>query len=255
MTAFTVLPAIDLRARQCVRLVQGDPAQSEVFAHDPVAVACRFVAEGARALHVVDLDGAFAGHPCQLDLVADIVRAAAVPVQFGGGLRRASDVDAAFASGVDRVVLGTRALDPAFFGGMLAKWGPKRIVAGLDARGAELAVAGWRERTGLDAGAVAARLRAAGAERAVYTQVQRDGMLAGPDLEGIGRIADRGLQVIASGGVTTAEDIRTLAAMHPRGVCGAILGRALYAGRVTLAEALAAAAFGGDNAGQGHGGL
>ena len=245
MTAFTVLPAIDLRSRQCVRLVQGDPAQAEVFAREPVAVASRFVAEGATALHVVDLDGAFAGHPCQLDLVADIARAAAVPVQFGGGLRTERDVDAAFEAGVARVVLGTRALDPAFFAAMLDKWGPDRLVVGLDARGAELAVAGWQQRTGLDVVAVAARLRAAGAERAVYTQVQRDGMLAGPDLEGIRRIAASGLQVIASGGVTTAEDIRALAAMCPQGVCGAILGRALYAGRVTLAEALAAAAFAG----------
>ncbi len=236
-------PAIDLRGRQCVRLVQGDPDQAEVFARDPVAVACRFAAEGATALHVVDLDGAFAGRPRQLDLVADIVRAAAVPVQFGGGLRSERDVEAAFEAGVARVVLGTRALDPSFLEGMLQRWGPDRLLAGLDARGEELAVAGWQERTGLDAAAAAARLRAAGVESAVYTQVQRDGMLAGPDLEGIRRIAASGLQVIASGGVTTAEDIRTLSAMRSQGVCGAILGRALYAGRVTLAEALAAAAF------------
>ena len=231
-------PAIDLRGGHCVRLVQGDPNREQVFGDDPAAMARRWVAEGARALHVVDLDGAFTGRPQQLHHLEAIASAAGVPVQYGGGLRTEEDVRAALGAGAARVVVGTRALEEGFFRGLLERWGPARIVAGLDARGDTVAVAGWLEQSGVTVQAAAARLRDWGAELTVYTQVQRDGMLAGPDLEGIGRVMAQGLGVIASGGVTTAEDIRTLAV---QGAAGAILGRTLYAGRITLAEALAAA--------------
>ncbi len=238
MNPLLLLPAIDLRGGRCVRLVQGDPGREQVFGDDPGAMARRWVAEGAQALHVVDLDGAFAGRPQQLHHLQAIAAAAGVPVQFGGGLRTEQDVQAALDAGAARVVVGTRALEEAFFRGLLERWGPERVMAGLDARGDTVAVAGWVEQSGVPVQTAAARLRAWGAELAVYTQVQRDGMLAGPDLEGIGTVMAQGLGVIASGGVTTAEDIRTLAEL---GAAGAILGRTLYAGRITLAEALEAA--------------
>lgn len=239
MSTLLLLPAIDLRGGRCVRLVQGDPGREQVFGDDPAAMARRWVEEGAQALHVVDLDGAFAGRPQQLHLLAAIAEAVDVPVQFGGGLRTEEDVDAALQAGAARVVVGTRALEEAFFRRLLDRWGPGRIVAGLDAKGDTVAVAGWVEESGVRVPEAASRLRAWGAELAVYTQVQRDGMLSGPDLDGIRRVMGQGLGVIASGGVTTAEDIRNLAGM---GAAGAILGRTLYAGRLALSDALRAAA-------------
>jgi len=241
VSVFTLYPAIDLRDGRCVRLIQGDPARQEVVAADPVETARRWVGEGAVALHVVDLDGAFAGRPMQLPLLEAIVRAAGVPVQFGGGLRAEADVRAALDAGAARVVVGTRALEEGFFTGVLGRWGAQRIVAGIDARGDEVAVAGWREGAGVGLDVAARRLAGWGAEVAVCTQVQRDGMLGGPDLDGIRRVAAHGLAVVASGGVTTEGDISALAAMAGQGVCGAILGRALYAGRITLPAALLAA--------------
>lgn len=241
MSGFTIFPAIDLREGRAVRLIQGDPARQEVVAADPLEAARGFVAEGARALHVVDLDGAFAGRPQQLPLLQAIAAAVPVPVQFGGGLRREEDVRQALAAGASRVVVGTRALEQGFFTGLLAAHGPERIVAGIDARGEEVAVAGWREGSGVLLQEAARRLATWGCRLAVYTQVRRDGMLAGPDLEGLEVVAAEGLAVIASGGVTTEADIAALAARAGGGVCGAILGRALYAGRITLSAALRAA--------------
>jgi len=239
MSAFTIYPAIDLREGRCVRLVQGDPRRQEVFSADPAGVARGFVAEGAPALHVVDLDGAFSGRPAQLDLLAAIAGAVTVPVQFGGGLRTEADVAAAFAAGAAAVVVGTRALEEGFLRGLLARWGAARIVAGLDARGETVTVAGWRESAGVGVEEAAGRLCSWGARRAVYTQVRRDGMLAGPDFVGIAAVLRSGLQVIASGGVTTEADVAALAGTA--GVVGAILGRALYTHRLTLPQALAAA--------------
>jgi phosphoribosylformimino-5-aminoimidazole carboxamide ribotide isomerase len=236
---FAVLPAIDLRAGRCVRLVQGDPGREEVFGDDPVAVARRWVDEGAEALHVVDLDGAFAGSPRQLSLVAAIAAAADVPVQVGGGLRAEADVAAALAAGAARVVVGTRALEEGFLRRLLERWGPERVLVGLDARGDRLAVAGWRQELPVGVEEAARRLRTWGITTVVYTQVLRDGTLQGPDLEGLGRVRRAGLCVVVSGGVGSAADVRAVARA---GACGVVLGRALYAGRITLAEARAAAA-------------
>jgi phosphoribosylformimino-5-aminoimidazole carboxamide ribotide isomerase len=239
--AFVLYPAIDLRGGRCVRLQQGEPARQQVFSSDPVAVARGFVAEGAQALHVVDLDGAFAGAPQQLPLVAALVRAAGVPVQFGGGLRAVADVEAALEAGVWRVVVGTRALEPAFFGELLRRFGPERIVAGLDVRGRRVVVAGWQGEAAVDLPEAAERLRGLGAQEAVCTQVLRDGMLAGPDLAAVDVVAAAGLRVVASGGVSSLADVRALAARTTQGVAGAIVGRALYTGTLRLSAALAAA--------------
>lgn len=238
----TLYPAIDLRAGRCVRLLQGDPDRQEVFSDDPVAMAQAWVASGARALHVVDLDGAFAGRPLQLDLVRRIVHAVSVPVQVGGGLRTAADVEAVFAAGAARAVVGTRALEGRFFGALLRRFGPAAIIAGLDARGDRVAIQGWQADGGVTLARAAADLRALGCAEAVYTQVQRDGMLGGPDLVGLEVLLTAGLRVVASGGIARVADIRALAGLTARGVTGAILGRALYTGALRLDAALAAAA-------------
>lgn len=234
---FAVYPAIDLRGGRCVRLQQGDPAREEAFGDDPVAVARRWAAGGARALHVVDLDGAFAGEPRQMDLVAAVVAASGLPVQFGGGLRTQADLERAFAAGVARVVLGTRALDPAFLRESFARFRPERVAVALDARGRRVTVEGWRAEAGWDLGELAGRLRVAGALVAVFTQVERDGMLSGADAASVAELTARGLSVVASGGVSSAADVRILARA---GAVGAIVGRALYTGRVALADLLRA---------------
>ncbi len=245
MSAFTLLPAIDLRGGLCVRLEQGDPARQRVFGADPVAMARRWVDAGAAMLHVVDLDGAFAGEPRQLEHLEAIAQAVPVPVQFGGGLRRAEDVAAALGVGAARVVVGTRALEAEFLEGLVARWGADRVVAGLDARGDMVAVAGWQQSGGLRLTDAAARVRAAGVRLALFTQVERDGTLSGPDLPRIRALLTTGLGVLASGGITTVEDIRTLAALSVRGLRGAVLGRALYDGGLAMEAALAAAGAGG----------
>lgn len=239
-TEFTVYPAIDLAGGQCVRLRQGDPARAETFSDDPVAVARRWVAEGARRLHVVDLDGAFAGAPRQMDIVA-AVAAVGVPVQVGGGLRTEADVAAAFAAGAARVVVGTGALEPGFLDGLVARFGGGRIVVGLDARGQRIAVRGWADESSVHPAEVAAAALRAGCIEGVYTQVRRDGMLAGPDLEGLDALLTTGLRVVASGGVAGVDDVRALASRAAAGCAGVILGRALYTGAVGLRDALRAA--------------
>ena len=236
-----VYPAIDLRAGRCVRLLQGDPGREERCGDDPAAVAAAFVAAGALALHAVDLDGAFASRPLQLHLLRAIA-ATGVPVQWGGGLRTEEDVAAALEAGAARAVVGTRALDEAFVRRLVARFGPRHLIGGLDARGDRVAVEGWRTTSHLSLTDAAAQLGAWGVEEVVFTQVERDGMLQGPDVAGLRAVAARGLRVVASGGVTTEDDLRTVAAVP--GCAGAILGRALYTGRITLAAALRAAAEG-----------
>lgn len=244
MASWTVYPAIDLRNGRCVRLLRGDPAAETVFSDHPVDVARRWAGRGAQALHVVDLDGALQGAPAQLALLEAIAGAVSVPVQYGGGLRTLDDVARAFAAGAARVIIGTAAQDPSFFAELVRRWGPERVVAGLDARGTNLAVAGWVTDSGRDVLAVAHEVRAAGATQALYTQVERDGTLEGPDLTGLRRLLSAGIGVIASGGVHSLEDIRLLAAMAPMGVTGVVVGRALYTGAVDLRQAVEAAAGG-----------
>jgi phosphoribosylformimino-5-aminoimidazole carboxamide ribotide isomerase len=239
---FEVIPAIDLRAGRCVRLFQGDFARETIFGDDPVAMARRWAGLGARRLHVVDLDGAKAGAPVQLALVAEIAAAVEVPVELGGGLRTQDDVDRAVDGGVERVVLGTAALTnpdeetaARFRSACLERHGD-RVVIGLDARDGRLAVRGWQETTSADAFVFAERLRAEGFGRVIYTDISRDGALSGPNVEHIRRLcAIPGLAVIGSGGVSRIEDLEALAAV---GAEGAIVGQALYSGAITLDQAL-----------------
>jgi phosphoribosylformimino-5-aminoimidazole carboxamide ribotide isomerase len=236
-----LFPAIDIRHGRVVRLSQGEATRQTVYGDDPVAVAEGFAALGAQWIHVVDLDRAF-GDGDNTAVVREIAARVGgqVRVQLGGGLRSVELARTALTPGVSRVVIGTAAaLDPAVVPAVLALEGPERIVVGIDARDGLVAVRGWTERSALSAEALAQRVVADGVRTLIYTDVARDGMLTGPDLDGARRLQALGAGVIASGGVSGVEDI---VAAREAGLVGVIVGRALYAGRVELREALAAAA-------------
>jgi 1-(5-phosphoribosyl)-5-[(5-phosphoribosylamino)methylideneamino] imidazole-4-carboxamide isomerase/N-(5'phosphoribosyl)anthranilate isomerase len=234
-----LLPAVDIRGGRCVRLVQGDAGRETVYDADPVAVARRLAAEGAPWLHVVDLDAAFEGVPRNRALVEAVIRAVDVPVQCSGGIRDLEAVEAARRAGAARVVLGTAALRDEGFARQAVRRHGAFVAVGLDVRGAVLQARAWTEPAG-ELWPTLERLVADGVERFVVTDVTRDGTLAGPNVTLLREVMARsGRPVIASGGVSSLADLRALAAT---GVEGAIVGTALYAGRFTLAEALAAVA-------------
>ena len=229
-----VIPAVDLRGGRCVRLFQGDFARETVYGDDPVAMARRWQEAGAPMLHVVDLDGAREGRRVQGAAVAAIARALTIPTQTGGGLRRLEDIAAAFDAGVARIVLGTAALeDRPFLMAALARWGAERIALGLDARDGLVATRGWEETSATRAVDLARELAALGVRRVVYTDIGRDGTLSAPNYAALRELAGVGdLAIIASGGIARREQLDALAAIP--GVEGAIVGRALYTGHVTL---------------------
>ncbi|MDQ3931247.1 MAG: 1-(5-phosphoribosyl)-5-[(5-phosphoribosylamino)methylideneamino]imidazole-4-carboxamide isomerase [Actinomycetota bacterium] len=235
---FVIYPAVDIKDGRAVRLQQGAADESTVYDTDPVAAARRWAQAGAAWLHVVDLDAAFTGQPRNRPLIADIVAKTGLPVQASGGVRSLDDVAATMGYGARRVVLGTMALrDPSFVGACVDRFG-EAIAVGLDARGRTLRARGWTEPAG-DLFEALERLTALGVVRFVYTDVARDGMLAGPNLDMLAAIADAtSARITASGGVAGISDLKALAACHER-VDGAIVGKALYAGRFTLEEALA----------------
>jgi phosphoribosylformimino-5-aminoimidazole carboxamide ribotide isomerase len=245
--AFTLFPAIDLRAGQVVRLAQGDPARQTSYGAEPAEVARRWCGAGAKWVHVVNLDGAFsrdgaAGQaPAEANLAA-LSAIATVPglrVQFGGGLRDQAGVRRAFELGAARVVLGTAALEsPALVGWALRTYGPERVAAGLDARDGQVRVRGWAEPAPLSAGVLGAQLRRLGLDWCIFTDIARDGVSAGVNVPATVALAQAtGLRVVASGGVAGLEDVL---AVRAAGLAGVIVGRALYEGQVDLAQALAA---------------
>jgi phosphoribosylformimino-5-aminoimidazole carboxamide ribotide isomerase len=234
---FEVIPAIDLQGGRCVRLVQGDFDRSTVYGDDPPGMARRWEAAGATRLHVVDLDGAKEGGPRQLATVAEIVKAVSVPVQLGGGMRTVQDIAAALAVGVERVMVGTRAIEaPEFVDEALARFG-SRVGVGIDARDGRVAVRGWVDVSDVDALDLARSMAARGVTTIVYTDIARDGMLIGPNVEAMRRMAEAvpEVGVIASGGVGRPGDILDLSST---GTVGVIVGKAIYTGNVDLAEAI-----------------
>jgi phosphoribosylformimino-5-aminoimidazole carboxamide ribotide isomerase len=232
-------PAIDLKEGQCVRLVRGEMSQATVFNDDPAAQARRFVAAGCRHLHVVDLDGAVAGKPMNAAAVAAIIAVAGVPVQLGGGIRERATIDAWLARGVARVILGTAAVANPDLVREACRAYPGRILVGIDARDGRVAVEGWTKASARDALDLALAFEDAGVAAIVYTYFERDGALAGVNVEATAALA-RALStpVIASGGVASLADLRSLKAREPDGISGVICGRALYDGRIDLAAAL-----------------
>lgn len=236
-------PAIDLRGGNCVRLHQGDYGQETVYGSDPAAMARHWIDQGATWLHVVDLDGARAGKPVQLDTVAQIVAAAGkVPVQLGGGLREEAHIRQALDAGVRRIILGTRALRDAEWAGAITRAHPGKVVLGLDAREGRVAAQGWLETDSLTVAEVLDRAKDWPMAAIVFTDIGRDGTLKGCNVEATAEVARlaRG-EVIASGGIGSLEDILAVA---KAGLPGCIVGRALYDGRVDLKQAIEAVAKG-----------
>ena len=237
-----VWPAIDLRGGKCVRLEQGDYQRETVFGDDPAEMARHWVAQGATCLHLVDLDGARDGQGANRDAIVAIRHAVDVPLQVGGGIRDDQTIATLLDLGLDRLVVGTRAVrDPDWFKQACEKH-PRQLVAGIDAKNGQVATDGWLEVSEVAAIEMANNLAASPLAAIVYTDIAKDGMLQGPNLDAMGEMnAATTVDVIASGGVTTKEDVRQLAAL---GMAGCIVGRSFYEGRMTLEDALAAASEG-----------
>ena len=234
-----IWPAIDLRGGKCVRLRQGDYARETVFGDDPAAMARQFVEQGAEYLHLVDVDGAKTGRPENLAAVRAILAAVKIPCELGGGVRDEATISALLEAGLSRVVIGTRALrEPDWFRSMCRKY-PDRLAIGIDARDGRVATHGWLETSETLAVDLARQFEGEPIAALIYTDIATDGMLAGPNVSAMREMREAvTLRVIASGGVTTGEDVANLAAA---GVAGCMVGRALYEGTMTLADALQAA--------------
>ena len=235
-----LFPAIDLKDGQCVRLRRGDMEQATVFSVDPAAQAAHFEAQAFEWLHLVDLDGAFAGKPVNALAVAQIVRAVGIPIQLGGGVRNLATIEAWLGEGITRVILGTAAVrDPALVREAARKF-PGRIAVGIDARGGKVAIQGWAETSEVTALDLARSFEDAGVAALIYTDIARDGVLAGLNLEATAALAQAVcIPVIASGGLASIDDVAQLVQPRYGMLAGAIAGRALYDGRLDPAAALA----------------
>lgn len=235
-----VIPAIDILEGKCVRLTQGQFDQSTVYAEDPVEMARKWELAGAQRIHVVDLNGSRLGRPQEIRTIGALTKAVNVPVQVGGGVRTLETATQLLEAGVDRVIIGTSAaLDRGLAESIFDRLGESAIL-GVDARDGKVAVKGWEQVTELDALEFARDMQAIGARRVIYTDISRDGMLNGPNLPALSRMAESlAIPVIASGGIGTLNDITRVKELEHAGVEGVILGRALYTGAVDLIEALA----------------
>lgn len=238
-----IIPAIDLRGGRCVRLTRGRKEDVRVYNSDPIAVAADFESQGAEMLHVVDLDAAFAEPTSRnREILCGIIGAVSIPVQFGGGLRDVAAVGRAIDLGVRRAVVGTVAVESTeLLSQMLERFGQAAIVVGIDAKRGMVATRGWENESAVEALTLAQRVAALGVDRIVFTDIQRDGMLTGPNVELTNLIAkETGLKVTASGGVSSVADLLKLKASNESGVDSVIVGKAFYEGRFTLSEALTA---------------
>lgn len=234
---FTVYPAIDLRKGKVVRLQQGEASHETVYADDPVAVAQRFREDGALWIHVVNLDGAFGEAQRNFTKIGKILEKARMLVQFGGGLRDATNILYAMAAGAARVVLGTVAMrKPEVVAQAVKEYGAERVAVGIDARDGKVAIEGWVETTGVRADFLVKQMMELGVERFIYTDIARDGMMVGPDIDGGKRLCDLGAKIVLSGGVGSLDHVEAAARS---GAEGLIVGKALYERRFTLREALA----------------
>ncbi|UTW10669.1 1-(5-phosphoribosyl)-5-[(5-phosphoribosylamino)methylideneamino]imidazole-4-carboxamide isomerase [Marinobacterium rhizophilum] len=234
-----IIPAIDLKDGKCVRLRQGRMDDSTVFSDNPVEMAAKWVDAGCRRLHLVDLNGAFAGTPVNGEIVSAIARAYPdLPIQIGGGIRSAETIEAYLAAGVDYVIIGTKAVKEPEFVTEMCKRFPGHIIVGIDAQDGLVATDGWAEVSSVRAIDLARRFRDDGVSSIVYTDISRDGMMQGVNVEATAELArECGIPVIASGGVTDINDIHALAAVADQGILGAITGRAIYEGTLDVAQA------------------
>jgi len=236
-----VIPAIDIRAGKCVRLLQGQADQQTVYGNDPVAMARRWAEAGAPRLHIVDLDGAFAGQMHNFGVIQAMLQAISIPVQLGGGLRDLDAISRALEAGVQRVVLGTSALEQWDTLVAATQRFPGQVCVGIDSHNGQVATRGWQNISQIETIAFAQRVATTGVAAIIYTDITRDGMLQGPNISNITTLAQQvQVPVIASGGVAQLADLRQLGALEPFGVCGVIVGKALYEGRFAYQQACAA---------------
>jgi len=235
-----VIPAIDLLGGHCVRLYQGDYAQSQVFNENPVEVALQWQSQGATRLHLVDLDGAKQGFPVNVEVIGEIVRTLSIPVQVGGGLRDRTAIETLFKIGVDRAIVGTVAVENPSLVQELCEAFPHQIAIGIDARNGKVATKGWLETSQIEATELAQQISDKAAA-IIYTDIHRDGTLVGPNQEALREIANvTNIPIIASGGISSLTDILSLLALEPIGVKSVIVGKAIYTNKVNLAEAIQA---------------
>ncbi|MEA5467970.1 1-(5-phosphoribosyl)-5-[(5-phosphoribosylamino)methylideneamino]imidazole-4-carboxamide isomerase [Spirulina sp. 06S082] len=236
-----VIPAIDLLEGRCVRLYQGDYDRSQIFSDRPVEMAHRWESEGATRLHLVDLDGAKKGESVNGEAIAAIVSAVSIPVQVGGGLRDGEKIRQVLDLGVKQAIVGTVAVENPDLVGELCQEFPGQIIVGIDARNGKVATKGWLETSQVQATDLAQRMESQGVAAIIYTDIQRDGTLSGPNFTALRELARSvTIPIIASGGVSSLTDILSLLSLEPLGVTGVIIGRALYTGDVSLAEAVEA---------------
>ncbi|MBI5207780.1 MAG: 1-(5-phosphoribosyl)-5-[(5-phosphoribosylamino)methylideneamino]imidazole-4-carboxamide isomerase [Candidatus Firestonebacteria bacterium] len=234
-----ILPAIDIRGGNCVRLDQGRLERETIFSHEPVSMAKIWEQKGATCLHVVDLDGAFEGFPCNLEIVKKIVNSVNIPIQLGGGIRTLDAIDKILNYGINRVVLGTSAYKNLDIVKKAVSKYQSRIVVGVDASDGKIAINGWKEVTDLNAEEFIIKLQNVKLCTIIYTDISRDGMLKGPNIKAIKKIAKKTkISVIASGGISSLEDIKNIKELEKYGVAGVIIGKALYTGAFELEEAL-----------------
>lgn len=232
-----IIPAIDLKGGKCVRLRQGKEEEATEYSADPVAVAAGWVEQGAKRLHVVNLDGAFGNASENGRIMQRIAVTAGVSVQFGGGLRTLEAMQDALDAGASRIVLGTIAVEqPEIVSAALARFGQDRVIIAIDAMDGKVATRGWKVRSAHSVMSVARTMKALGVEEVLYTDIARDGMMSGPDLRTVERLADEGMRVLASGGVSSAADVRALRDLRHANVTGAIIGKALYEGKIVLRD-------------------
>jgi len=233
-----LIPAIDLKNGRCVRLLQGEAAAETVYSDDPASMARSFEDAGAKRLHLVDLDGAFKGKGANLVSIRSILKNISIPVQLGGGLRNAENIEKMFELGVSSVIVGTMAVkNPDVLEEVIQSFTGEKVILGIDARDRKVSIEGWQEGTEIDDVEFALRWKKFGIQRIVFTDIARDGMLSGPNLEALGDFARRtGLKIVASGGVSSMEDLELLKTLEVDGVDQVISGKAIYEGKLDLKE-------------------
>jgi len=231
-----LIPAIDLRNGFCVRLLQGESDKETVYSNDPTAMAVTFEEAGAKRLHLVDLDGAFKGEGANIHSIRSILKNVSIPVQIGGGLRTEEDIDRMLALGVSAVIVGTMAVKhPDVLEKLLKKYTDEQIILGIDARNRKVSIEGWKESTEIQDVKFALRWKNSGIKRVVFTDISRDGMLSGPNLVALREMAQHtGLKIVASGGISSMEDLEQLKTLEPNGVDQAISGKAIYEGKIDI---------------------
>ncbi len=235
-----IIPAVDISSGKCVRLRQGEKGDIKEYSDNPLEMALKWENEGAELLHLVDLDRTIDGSNQNINIIEDIVKTLKIPVELGGGLRTMNDIEWALSAGVERVIVGTSVVENRkFVEEALKRFGSKKIIAGIDARNGYTAIRGWKETTKIKAIELAVEMEKMGIMTIIYTDIKRDGMLTGPNIEEVNKIIEStNLKIIASGGVSSIEDIKNLKSLNEPGLEGVIVGKALYEKKFSLKEAI-----------------